>query len=177
MPAVKEPPSKIDLSHMRCRVAHIPSEGRAYLHRCERKNAYGTWVSLITGGLVYCRLDEVEEKVQELNARAQRKLNAEQQQKAVRARKSLLRNRRRKAAREEYKRYLDTLPGSADAYKESPDRWRYTGGPDGGTEKRSIYSWKIRHVAEHYPEKAEEMEAKRKEILDEHDLPENTQLT
>ena len=60
---------------------------------------------------------------------------------------------RHEQARSEYSEWLKRHDwGGADAYKEDPDRLRYTPGPNGGVERRSYTDWMDTKARQRYPE-------------------------
>lgn len=175
MPATKQREQKVELSHFRARVRLRPEFDTFYASRAERLTRGGRWVSIYTSGLIRAdSKEELEEALEGWNETAQRRLNAKQMQKARRERKRYLRTQRRKEAREEYSQWLDTLPiDAADLYKEDPDHFRYTGGPNGGREKRSMTDFLDLKALEYWPEQTREM---KDEIRQRHGLRDNARL-
>jgi len=92
--------------------------------------------------------------VHALNDVCKRLYQQDLQQKAQNEADRIDRERRKKAARREYKQWLNTLPLSADEYKEDPDRFINTGAGPQRARPISVTRWMHRKAHEKWPDEA-----------------------
>ena len=116
---------------------------------------------------------ELSEHVEALNQVCARLYQSDLQQKAQREAERLDRRRRTEAARAEFKDWLNTLPVSADAYREDPDAWIYPGQEGKRARKMSLTRWMAREAQRQWPEETANVKA---EIRGEHSLHSGVQL-
>jgi len=175
----------IELSHLRCRIRWTRTTGQVTPRAAtvERRTLVDRVWRRMHDMLVpdhldlYPRAEDIDalaEKMQGANEYAQRQLNLDAINSAKQELEHLQRRRKKKAAKQKMRKWLNGLPLTADGYKESPRRWSYGHGEEGReARKKSVFKWMRDEARRRWPE---EYRNARKEILGTHDLSSGVML-
>jgi hypothetical protein len=170
----------IEKTHVRLQVRRYTT-GQVRARRVQRKRAGGEWADwaywkrLTDADLSADTMPELREKAADLNRVARFWARGEEMEAALSRKRRRERAERRRRARQAFAQWADIEYGHlADAYHESPDKWRSTGGPAGGREPRPFVDWLGIYLSRTSEEEHSRFLAKWGALREQYDLPAHT---